>query len=78
MYQDNYHRHVFKLALNHTNTVTVIWQLSNFTRVEPLTFRKLAGYLPHMKESSVPGGIQTHSSEGLVDRHVILVNVLLG
>ena len=29
-------------------------------------FRKLAGQLPHMKQSEVPGGIQTHNGEGQV------------
>ena len=29
--------------------------------VDPLTFRKLAGQLPHKKE--VPGGIQTYSGD---------------
>jgi hypothetical protein len=36
------------------------------SRVEPPTFRKLAGWLPHMKESKVPVGIRTHGGEGQV------------
>ena len=34
------------------------------TRVEPSTFCKLDGWLCHMKESKVNGGIRTHSCEG--------------
>jgi hypothetical protein len=34
------------------------------TRVEPPTFCKLAGYLPHMKESNVPVGIRTKAVRG--------------
>ena len=45
-----------------------LFHASADTQVEPLIyiFRKLAGYLPHMKESKVPGWIPTHSSEGQV------------
>ena len=31
---------------------------------EPPTFRKLAEYISHMKQSKVPCGIRTHSGEG--------------
>ena len=44
-----------------------LFQTRAGTWVEPATFRKLAGYLPHMKEFA-PFGIRTHSSEGQVVR----------
>jgi hypothetical protein len=34
-----------------------------FSLAEPPPFRKLAGKLPHTKESKLPGGIRTHSGE---------------
>ena len=40
------------------------------TWVEPRTYRKLAGILPYMKKSKVPGGIRTHSGE----RQVIILS----
>ena len=33
------------------------------TRVEPLTFCKLAGYLPHMKEKKVPDGVRINGED---------------
>jgi hypothetical protein len=43
-----------------------LFQARTGTWVEPSTFRKLAGLLPHMNESEVIVGIRTHSGEGQV------------
>ena len=71
---------VFGWVLRRTNTVRLyedfpillveedraLFQARAGTWVEPPTFRKLAEYLPHMKEFKVPGGIRKHSDEGQV------------
>jgi hypothetical protein len=41
-----------------------LFQVRTGTRVEPQTSRKIAGELPHMKESKVPGGIRTQNGNG--------------
>ena len=41
----------------------VLFQAQAGTQADSLTFRKLAGKLPHMKESKVPVEIRTNSGE---------------
>jgi hypothetical protein len=48
-------------------SLCALFQAQAGTPVKPPSFKKLAGYLPNMKESKVPGGIQTHK----YDRQVV-------